>query len=240
MTKVKKLTALAKKMSSAEQAQHRQRFFKTGPGEYGEGDIFWGLEVPVSRQIASQFYDLSLKELSELIFSPVHELRLIALLIAIHKYQQAQNFFEQKKIVRWYWRQRKFINNWDLVDLSAPKILGAYLRDYPQERKLLMLLSQSSSLWDRRLAMVSTFAFISAGEFKPTLDLARNYFNDPEDLISKASGWMLREVGKRDNKVLLAFLNSYAGQMPRTMLRYAIERLPEGKRQKYLHKKRVS
>ncbi|MDD2258188.1 MAG: DNA alkylation repair protein [Patescibacteria group bacterium] len=240
MNKVKQLSSLAKKMSSVAQAQILQGFFKTGPGEYGEGDIFWGLKVPVSRQIASQFFDLSLKELSVLISSPVHELRLIALLIAVYKYQQAQTFFQQKKIVRWYWRERKFINNWDLVDLSVVKILGAYLRDYPQERKMFIFLSQSSSLWDRRLAMVSTFAFIAAGEFKPTLDLARNYFNDSEDLIAKASGWMLREVGKRDNKVLLEFLNNYAGQMPRIMLRYAIERLPEAKRQKYLNKKRIS
>lgn len=239
MDKVKKITATAKKLASAEQAEILQRFFKTGPGQYGAGDIFWGLKVPASRQIAQQFFDLSFAELSKLISSPVHELRLIALFIVVNHYEQAKNFSEQKKIVRWYWRQRKFINNWDLVDLSAPKILGAYLRDYPSERQLLVFLSQSPNLWDRRLAIVATLTFIDAGEFQPTLDLAGMFLNDSEDLIHKASGWMLREVGKRDKKTLLIFLDKYVTQMPRTMLRYSIEHLSEAKRQKYLQKKRL-
>ena len=239
MDKVKKITATAKKLASAEQAEILQRFFKTGPGQYGAGDIFWGLKVPVSRQIAQQFFDLSFAELSKLISSPVHELRLIALFIVVNHYEQAKNFSEQKKIVRWYWRQRKFINNWDLVDSSAPKILGAYLRDYPSERQLLVFLSQSPNLWDRRLAIVATLTFIDAGEFQPTLDLAGMFLNDSEDLIHKASGWMLREVGKRDKKTLLIFLDKYVTQMPRTMLRYSIEHLSEAKRQKYLQKKRL-
>lgn len=166
-------------------------------------------------------------------------MRLIALFIVVNHYEQAKNFSEQKKIVRWYWRQRKFINNWDLVDLSAPKILGAYLRDYPSERQLLVFLSQSPNLWDRRLAIVATLTFIDAGEFQPTLDLAGMFLNDSEDLIHKASGWMLREVGKRDKKTLLIFLDKYVTQMPRTMLRYSIEHLSEAKRQKYLQKKRL-
>jgi len=239
MDKVKKITATVKKLASPEQAKILQSFFKTGPGQYGEGDIFWGLKVPTSRQIAKQFSDLSLAELSELISSPVHELRLIALFIAVNHYEQAKKFSEQKKIVRWYWRHRPQINNWDLVDLSAPKILGAYLRDYPSERQLLVFLSQSPNLWDRRSAIVATLTFINDGEFQPTLELVKIFLSAPEDLIHKASGWMLREVGKRDKKTLLIFLNKYVTQMPRTMLRYSIEHLSEAKRQKYLQKKRL-
>jgi 3-methyladenine DNA glycosylase AlkD len=239
MDRVKKLTAAVKKISSPEQAKILEGFFKTGPGQYGEGDIFWGIKAPAARQIAKQFSDLSLDELSELISSPVHELRLIALFIAVHHYEQAKKFPEQKKIVRWYWRQRPQINNWDLVDLSAPKILGAYLRDYPTERQLLIFLSQSPNLWDRRSAIVATLTFISEGDFQPTLELVKIFLSAPEDLIHKASGWMLREVGKRDQKVLLDFLDKYAARMPRTMLRYSIEYLSAAKRQKYLRKKRI-
>lgn len=234
MKKATHLKAEAKKLANSDKAKVFQWFFKTGPGEYGEGDIFWGLMVPTCRQLAKKYSDLPFKELIILLKDPVHELRLIAVLILVLRYERAQTVRERRVLYQFYYRYRAGINNWDLVDLSAHKIIGAYLLEFPQERKILDTLSVSKNLWDRRLAMVATFAFIKKDEFEPTLKLATKFLSDNQDLMHKASGWMLREVGKRDEKVLLKFLDKHTARMPRTMLRYALERFPEPVRQKYL------
>lgn len=234
MNQAKNLKAEVRKKASPEQAKVFQYFFKTGAGQYGEGDIFWGLMVPECRRIAKKYFDLPLSEVALLLKEPVHELRLIALLILVQRYERAATLTKRRQLYQFYYRQRAGINNWDLVDLSVSKIMGAYLLEVPKERKVLNTLSQSANMWDRRLAMIATFAFIRANEFQPTLQLAKKFLNDKQDLMHKASGWMLREVGKRDQKLLLVFLNENAEFMPRTMLRYAIERFPEPLRKKYL------
>lgn len=207
------------------------RFFKCGPGEYGEGDRFIGVTVPAQRRVARQFRDLPLAEVDALLQSPVHEERLTALFILVEQFRRHEA--QRQRIVRLYLRRLRFVNNWDLVDSSAPQILGAWLLDKPRER--LDRLARSRNLWERRIAMVATLQFIVKGESADAIRIATILLKDEHDLIHKAAGWMLREVGKRaDVDALRGFLRRHAATMPRTMLRYAIERFPPAERARWL------
>ncbi len=218
--------------ADAQKAHTLRRFFKTGKGEYGEGDMFLGIVVPTQRKIANQFSTLSLNEIEKLLTSKIHEHRLIALLILIEQFNKGNETI-RNTICSFYLSHTKYINNWDLVDLSAHHIVGAYLEK--KNRDILYGLARSESLWERRIAILSTFYFIKRGDFKDTLQTAKILLHDSHDLIQKAVGWMLREVGKRGGeKEEVEFLDAYAHEMPRTMLRYAIERFPQEKRAKYL------
>jgi 3-methyladenine DNA glycosylase AlkD len=217
--------------SNKEQGILLQRFFKTGKGEYGEGDIFAGIKVPVSRKIAVQFKDLTYPDIQKIIKSKIHEERLIALFILVSKFKKASEE-EKEKIYNFYLKNLNFVNNWDLVDLSAEKIIGAYLID--KDKRLLFDLVKSSNIWERRIAIMSTFYFIKAYQFAATLKISELLLDDKHDLIHKAVGWMLREIGKRDIQTEELFLQKYYKNMPRTMLRYAIEKFPEKKRLDYL------
>jgi len=209
------------------------RFFKTGKGEYGEGDKFLGIVVPESRKIAQKYSNITLIEVSRLIKNKYHEVRLIALLILVHKYKTL-SINKKEEIYNFYLKNTKYINNWDLVDLSANYIIGDYLIKNG-DRKILDKLSKSKNIWERRIAIISTFAFIYNKESKYTFKIVDTLIKDKHDLIQKACGWMLREVGKRvSEKELLLYLDKNNQKMPRTMLRYAIERLPENKRLYYL------
>jgi 3-methyladenine DNA glycosylase AlkD len=216
-------------------AHDLRRFFKTGPGEYGEGDVFIGVVVPDTRRVARAHSSLSFPELEKLLESDIHESRLCALIILTLQFKATKDSKVQKKIFDFYVQQLKkgHINNWDLVDVSAP-IIGAYLVDTPNPYPLLTKLAKSKSLWERRVSMIFTFAFIRAGELDPTIEIAALLLKDGHDLIHKAVGWMLREAGKRDGLVLRRFLTDHANQMPRTALRYAIEKMPERERKKWL------
>jgi 3-methyladenine DNA glycosylase AlkD len=238
-----------KQKANIDKAKILARFFKTGKEEYGEGDLFLGITVPVSRMIAKKYTDLSLQGVEKLLKNKYHEIRLIALLILVQKYRKAgigvsskQNMEMKKEIVYFYLKNTKYINNWDLVDLSAHYIIGDYLyyktqQQGPSSPKILFKLVKSQNLWERRIAIISTFAFIYKGESKYTFEIVKILMKDKHDLIHKACGWMLREVGKRVSETeLTIFLDKYGTQMPRTMLRYAIERLPEKKRMYYLYK----
>jgi 3-methyladenine DNA glycosylase AlkD len=207
------------------------RFFKTGPGQYGEGDRFVGVRVPVIRKVAREFQSLALREIRTLLHSDIHEERLLALLILVAQFQRGNDDL-QRRIFDLYLANTACVNNWDLVDLSAPPIVGGYLATRP--RSLLYRLTRSSSLWERRIAVLATFHFIRQGDRDDTLRVAEMLLQDPEDLIHKAVGWMLREVGKRDLAAEEEFLKQHGRAMPRTMLRYAIERFPEWKRRGYL------
>ena len=208
-----------------------QRFFKTGPGEYAEGDLFRGIPVPELRRLARHYKDLSLSDAQRLLKSPHHEDRLLALLILIH-IDANRDGAVRERVYRLYLRNTQFINNWDLVDVSAEHIIGRFLMHRSKEP--LTRLANSRLLWERRIAILSTFHFIKKGLFDETFRIAEILLGDEEDLIHKAVGWMLREAGKRDLKAEERFLKAHYRQMPRTMLRYAIERFPEGRRQAYL------
>jgi 3-methyladenine DNA glycosylase AlkD len=230
------LTELKKKIKSAanpDAAVILQRFFKTGKGEYGEGDKFVGIKVPVLRSIAKEFRTLEFEDINELIKSPIHEERMISLFILVHKYTKAEEE-EREKIFRFYLKNTKTINNWDLVDLSAPQIVGGHLLN--KERTILYKLAESKSLWEKRISMLATFAFIKEGDFNDTIEISKILMNDKHDLIQKAAGWMLREIGKRDIDTEEEFLREYCKVMPRTMLRYAVEKFPEDKRKFYMIK----
>jgi len=214
-----------------EKAKVLQRFFKTGPGEYGEGDVFLGIQVPVLRKFARETRDLDDTSLQVLLRSSVHEERMLSLLILIQKYVRGTDE-ERKKIYDFYLVNTSFINNWDLVDLSAEHVVGHFLMR--GSRRPLYQLAKSKSLWERRIAILSTFHFIKQHEFSDALKIAAILLSDKEDLIQKAVGWMLREVGKRDLEAEEQFLRKSYQKMPRTMLRYAIERFPEEKRKRYL------
>jgi 3-methyladenine DNA glycosylase AlkD len=223
-----------KSMAESEKAAILQRFFKTGPSQYGEGDIFIGVMVPQSRQVAKKFNQLPLGEVRTLLYSRVHEERLVALLILAWRYSSASSSREKEEIVKFYLDHIKRVNNWDLVDLSAPNILGAHLVDRDGRRRLLYRLAGSENVWERRIAIVATHHFIRNGDFSDTLKIAEMLLQDRHDLIHKAVGWMLREVGKRDAAAEEEFLEKHCSVMPRTMLRYAIERLSERKRRRYM------
>ena len=210
-----------------------QRFFKTGKGEYGEGDVFLGINVPQSRKLAIKFKYLSFSEISELLRSKIHEERLIALLILVNNFNIGDGN-TKKKIYNFYLNNTKYINNWDLVDQSADKIVGAYLINKPKD--ILLELARSKNLWERRIAIVATYQLIKNGHFDATLKISELLLQDKHDLIQKAVGWMLREAGKRDLKTEIQFLNKYYKKMPRTMLRYAIEKFPEKTRKEYLRR----
>lgn len=211
-----------------------QRFFKTGPGEYGEGDRFLGVTVPDQRKLAKKYRDLHWLDTIRLLKSDFHEERLTALLIMIHQFERG-DVLTRGRIFRFYVNGTRYINNWDLVDISAYKICGPYLMD--KDRSFLDKLAQSRDLWKRRISIITTFHFIKNNEFEDTLRIARILLHDKHDLIHKAVGWMLREVGNRDRSAERQFLDAHATVMPRTMLRYAIEKFPEGLRKDYLNRR---
>jgi 3-methyladenine DNA glycosylase AlkD len=225
------------KLQDPEKAKVLSRFFKTGKGEYGEGDIFLGIPVPLQRKIAKKNPNLSLDDVQRLLSGKIHEHRLVALLILIFKYRRSDRT-GKREILDFYLKNTSGINNWDLVDLSAQHIIGDYL--LTRDRSRLQKLAQSKNLWERRIAIMSTFAFIRNRQFEDTLRIAEMLMHDKHDLIHKAVGWMLREVGKRDVGQLEEFLKKYSGKMPRTMLRYAIERFDEDKRKTYLKQTFIS
>ncbi len=228
---VPEIRARLQGIGTKERAKVSQRFFKTGPGEYGEGDIFLGVTVPELRWLAASYQAITLTEVTLLLRSPIHEERLLALLILVRAYAVG-DASAKKTIYELYLKNSRFVNNWDLVDASAEHIVGAFLTG--KSKQPLSALAQSEDLWERRIAIMATFHFIKRGEFKETLEIARILLADKEDLIHKAVGWMLREIGKRDIRIEERFLKEHYREMPRTMLRYAIERLPEAKRQRYL------
>lgn len=223
-----------KEIADPKIAKHSARFFKSGKGEYGEGDRFLGIRVPKQRAIAKKHRQLPFDEIIKLLESPFHELRLTGVFILVYKYQKAKKFENHQEIYRFYMNILEGVNNWDLVDSSAKYIAGHFLFEYDQDRSILYKLSDSDDLWMRRIAIMTTFYFIDQGDFDLTLEIAKKYLNAPEDLIHKASGWMLREIGKQDEEQLRNFLDVNYQEMPRTMLRYAIEKLDEPVRQMYL------
>ena len=211
------------------------RFYKTGPGEYAEGDLFLGGTVPQTRSVAKNYKDLSFEELDKLFKSPFHESRLCAAIILNLQFKAAKSSDARKKIFDFYLKQVRSerINNWDIVDVSAPW-MGVYLTEVDDPMPLLLKFSKSKSLWQRRVSIILTFALIRAGDLGPTLIISEALLKDKEDLIHKAVGWMLRELGKKDVMLLRGFLKQHSHEMPRTMLRYAIERLPESERKRWL------
>lgn len=222
-----RLHSLADKVT----ARVLQRYFKTDPGGYGEGDVFLGIRMPELRRLAKKFCHTSTTEVMPLLGAPEHEARMLALLILVNNYKSGP-LKEKKRIYKAYMANIRFINNWDLVDCSATRIVGPYLMD--KDKTPLYRLARSRSLWRRRIAIMATFHFIKHGEFDDTFALSRVLLNDTEDLIHKAVGWMLREVGKRKPSSEEGFLKVHYRAMPRTMLRYALERFPEKKRQGFL------
>jgi 3-methyladenine DNA glycosylase AlkD len=220
-----------KALGDARVAESSRRFFKTGPGEYGEGDRFRGIRVPVLRSLAKEYRAVTVPDAVRLLGSAFHEDRLLALLILVRLYARGDETL-RGEIYRLYLKNARFVNNWDLVDSSAEHIVGAFLWDRP--RTPLGRLAKSADLWERRIAVMATFHFIKRGEFGETLAVARTLLSDREDLIHKAVGWMLREVGKRDPEAEEEFLKEHHERMPRVMLRYAIERFPDEKRRRYL------
>lgn len=211
------------------------RFYKTGPGEYAEGDLFLGGTVPQTRSVAKNYKDLSFEELDKLFKSPFHEARLCAAIILNLQFKAEKSSDARKKIFDFYLKQVRSerINNWDIVDVSAPW-MGVYLTEVDDPMPLLLKFSKSKSLWQRRVSIILTFALIRAGDLGPTLIISEALLRDKEDLIHKAVGWMLRELGKKDVMLLRGFLEQHSHEMPRTMLRYAIERLPESERKRWL------
>ena len=234
VSSLSKLKSTIRKNANKENAKNLKWFFKTGKGEYGEGDKFLGLRVPLQRKIAKEFRDLELSGLQQLLQSKFHEDRLISILILVDKYQKAEEK-EREKFYKFYLQNRKHFNNWDLVDLSAPKIVGQKLLN--RNKDILYKYARSNNLWEKRIAILSTATFIKNKHFKTTFELSDILLNDKHDLIHKAVGWMLREIGKMDKEILEAYLKLQYNKMPRTMLRYAIEKFPEQKRKKYLQGK---
>lgn len=217
-------------VSDAKRAKNLARFFKTGKGCYGYGDKFIGLTMPQIHSLAKKYKDISVADIENLVCSPIHEERMLALIIMTLRYQK-----EKGKFYKLYIKNRKYINNWDLVDVTCHKIVGDYLLEKP--RDILYKFARSKNLWEKRIAIISTAKFIQQKDFTDTLKIAEILLHDPHDLIHKAVGWMLREVGKRDKGVEEAFLQKYYQKMPRTMLRYAIEKFPENERREFLEKK---
>jgi 3-methyladenine DNA glycosylase AlkD len=228
---VRNVLAELRELGDAEAATVLQRFFKTGPGEYGAGDRFLGIRVPVLRRLARQHASLRPSDCRALLHSPYHEARLLALLVLVRAYDRADEA-GREQIYRLYLAHTRYVNSWDLVDSSAEYIVGRHLEE--RDRGILRELARSTSLWERRIAILATFRFIKAGEFAETLRIAELLQEDEHDLIHKAVGWMLREVGKRDRAVAEGFLRPRYRRLPRTMLRYAIETYPEPLRKRYL------
>ena len=230
-TALKKIKAKLKANANSKKSKILQSFFKTGIGEYAQGDIFLGVTVPKTREIAREFIDLQKNDIRELLKSKYHEQRLLALLIMVEQFKGA-NQTQRSQLYKIYIKNTKYINNWDLVDLTAPKIIGEFLTK--SNRQILYQFALSDKLWEKRISIIATFCFIKNNDFKDTLKISRILLNDAHDLIHKAVGWMLREVGKRDLTAEEAFLKKYYKQMPRTMLTYAIEKFPQDKRLAYL------
>lgn len=224
-----------KRLGSRKRAEASRGFFKTGPGEYGEGDEFLGVTMPALKGLARQCADLKRADLRRLLWSPLHEERLLALVVLVRQYEKASDR-ERRQIFDFYLKNTARINNWDLVDLSAPRIVGMHLLE--RDRRVLYRLVRSQSLWERRIAVISSAAFIKAGQCGDTFKLCELLLYDPEDLMHKACGWMLREAEKRDGRAVRRFLKRHHKVMPRTMLRYAIERFPERERAEYLKRGR--
>jgi len=224
-------------LANDEQALHLQRFFKTGKGEYGEGDLFLGLKVPVTRSIAKKYYEsVSLEDIQTLLKNEYHEVRLLAILLMILKYEKSTL---KEEIIQLYLDNVEYINNWDLVDLSAPKIIGNFV--YEQKMSdIINKLAAVDHLWSNRIAVVSTYYLIKRGDFSLLLELAEKFLTHKHDLMHKAVGWMLREMGKVDEKPLCKFLDEYHNVMPRTMLRYSLERLSEDKKMRYMKKNNIT
>lgn len=220
-----------KTLATEDRRKTNEWFFKTNKGQYGYGDIFLGVRVPDVRQVAKRFSQkITLNDLTELIKSPIHEVRLCALIILVNKYNKE----DSERIYQYYLKHLNSVNNWDLVDTSAPHIVGDYLYNNPEKSKILLEFSHSENLWVRRIGIVSTFAFIKNNEFNKTLEIAKLLLNDHHDLIHKAMGWMLREIYKRDEGLIKRFLRQNYAQIPRTTLRYAIERMDKEERLLYL------
>ena len=218
-----------KQLGTPERARASLWFFKTGKGEYGEGDVFLGVTVPEQRKVAKKYKDLSLNNLQILLNSKTHEHRLTALFILVGQYKRSK---DKKNIVDFYLKNTKNVNNWDLVDSSAHYILGDYLLN--KDKYILYKLAKSDNLWEKRISVISTFAFIRNNQFDDSLKISEILLHDKHDLIHKAVGWMLREIGKKDQEVEEEFLRKHYKEMPRTMLRYAIEKFEENKRKYYL------
>ena len=237
---LKELENELRSLADPKRAAGARRFFKTGPGQYGAGDVFIGLTVPDTRRLAKKYQDLGWNDLDRLLKSKIHEFRLAALFILIARYQKAGDPKLKKRIFDFYYARRRRINSWDLVDISAPNIFGDYLLVTKQGISRLLIMAKSKDLWERRIAMIATFSFIKAGRSEEALQVAARLLHDRHDLIHKALGWMLRELGKRVGQDhLTAFLDREAAGMPRTALRYAIERLPTDLRAHYLRLKKV-
>lgn len=228
---LKQLRAALRNQANEADAEVLQRFFKTGPGDYAEGDIFIGVRVPIIRRIAKQYEALPLRDIATLLKSSIHEERMLALVILLRQYRKGTPA-EQTKIYNLYMANTAQINNWDLIDVTAPHIAGSFLQDKP--RAPLYSFAHSQSLWERRIAIIATLHFIKHNDFPDTLAIAEILLHDKHDLIQKAVGWMLREVGNRDLPTIETFLKQHYHTMPRTMLRYAIEKFPAPKRQRYL------
>lgn len=219
-----------KKLSSKKRASDMQKYFKTGEGEYGFGDVFIGVTMPNLRELAKKYKEMSFEDLYKLLRSEIHEERMIALLIMVLNFEKEEML--QRRIYEFYLKNTKYVNNWDLVDASADKIIGVYLIDKPKE--VLYKLSKSKNIWERRISIISTYHFIKNDLFDDTLIIAEELIEDENDLIQKAVGWMLREVGKRNEKLEVEFLNKHYKNMGRTSLRYSIEKFPEKSRQAYM------
>ncbi len=234
---VSEIKTALQELSIPGKAEIMQTFFKTGKGEYGEGDVFIGVTVPDQRSVAKEFYNkISLGELGELLPSKIHEHRLTALLILVHQFEKTKDKIKQKEIIDFYLKHTKYINNWDLVDTSCYKILGRYCFEN-QDSKLLEKLSDSKNMWEMRMAIVGTMHHIKKEQFELTKTFALKNLKHPHDLMHKANGWLLREMGKINEKELLDFLNLHYKEITRTCLRYAIEKLEEEVRQNYLNGK---
>lgn len=234
MIKAEQIIQALQAKGTAERAEHAQRYFKTGKGEYAEGDVFWGITVPELRRIAAKYRKtMNIEEVLPLLKHEVHEARLIAVFILVGMFERG-DMFTKEQVYNVYLKHTIYVNNWDLVDSSAHKIVGAYLLNQ-SDTSMLYQLAESSLMWDQRIAMVATLAFIKKGKLDNTFNLALKLIHHPHDLMHKAVGWMLREAGKKDLDRLREFLYAHSQNMPRTMLRYAIEKFPEVERKHILH-----
>ncbi len=230
---LKELKSELKSLADSQKAKDSQWFFKTGKGEYGEGDVFHGITVPALRKVSKKYIKLLLKDIEKLLYSKYHEERLLSLYILVLQYSKGDESAKEE-IYNFYYKHRSQVNNWDLVDSSAHKIMGDYLME--RDRSILYKMAQSKDLWTKRISIITTYAFIKNNDFKDTIKISEILLKDEHDLIHKAVGWMLREVGKKDMKTEEAFLKKHYKKMPRTMLRYAIEKFPESKRAFYMKK----
>lgn len=227
----KKIISELIKHQRPEKSAFMERFFKTGKGQYGEGDQFLGISMPDQRKVAKKYYKITdYNDIEKLLQSPIHEYRMAGLLLLVYKYEKTSE--DKEKIYNFYIKHRKAINNWDLVDVTTPNIVGAYLLD--KEKDILYKFAHSKDLWERRISILATFRFIKDNQFKDTIKISKILLKDKHDLIHKAVGWMLRELGKKDLTTLKLFLKKHYKEMPRTMLRYSIERFPEEERKRYL------